>query len=196
MIKTLEQAYQFVKKMKICTIFESDKVDYPSLWEHVDLPNKQPGEKGWGEKMTAVWTWKNQLPSEYPTEIFYGKVKGGTAVLMEMNYLAREHFPKAYEDIQTQDELAQHIYSKVAVEPWDTTSLRKAAIEDTGCTKSRFDTALKNLQITMNIVRLNDTKIERDTWVPFKELYLDIWRQYIDDENEEFKTPNEGQADL
>lgn len=187
MIKTLEQAYQFVKKVKICTIFESDKVDYPSLWEHVDLPNKQPGEKGWGEKMTAVWTWKNQLPSEYPTEIFYGKVKGGTAVLMEMNYMAREHFPKAYEDIQTQDELAQHIYSKVAVEPWDTTSLRKAAIEDTGCTKSRFDTALKNLQITLNIVRLNDAQIEKDTWVPFRELYLDIWRQYIDDENEEFK---------
>jgi hypothetical protein len=34
---------------------------------------------------------------------------------------------------------------------------------------------------------LNDAQIEKDTWVPFRELYLDIWRQYIDDENEEFK---------
>lgn len=187
MIKTIQQAHNYVMKVKICTIFESNKVDYPSLWEHVDLPDKQPGEKGWGEKMTAVWTWKNQLPAEYPTEIFYGKVKGGTAVLMDMETLAREHFPKAFENIQAQDELAQHIYSKIAVEPWDTTSLRKAVMEDTGCTKSRFDTALKNLQINLNIVRLNDAQIEKDTWVPFRELYLDIWRQYIDDENEEFK---------
>lgn len=187
MIKTIQQAHNYVMKVKICTIFESNKVDYPSLWEQVDLPDKQPGEKGWGEKMTAVWTWKNQLPAEYPTEIFYGKVKGGTAVLMDMETLAREHFPKAYENIQAQDELAQHIYSKIAVEPWDTTSLRKAVMEDTGCTKSRFDTALKNLQINLNIVRLNDAQIEKDTWVPFRELYLDIWRQYIDDENEEFK---------
>ena len=184
MIKTLEQAHQFVKKVKICTIFESNKVDYPSLWEHVDLPDKQPGEKGWGEKMTAVWTWKNQLPAEYPTDIFYGKVKGGIAVLMEMDYLSQEHFPQAYQDIQTQDELAQYIYSKVSIEPWDTTSLRKSTVEELGCTKSQFDTALKNLQVTMNIVRLNDSNLERDTWVHFKELYLDIWRQYVESSEE------------
>ncbi|SMO76148.1 AlkZ-related protein [Gracilimonas mengyeensis] len=178
MIKTIEQAYQFVKKVKICTIFESDKVEYPSLWEQVDFPDKQLGEKGWGEKMTAVWTWKTQLPAQYPNEIFYGKIKGGVAALMEMNYLTHDHFPQAHKDIQTHDQLAQHIYSKVVIEPWDTTSLRKATIQEVGCTKSQFDTALKNLQITMNIARLNDAQIERDTWVSFKEQYLDIWKKY------------------
>lgn len=181
MIKTLEQAYQFVKKVRICTIFPNNKVEHPSLWEHVDLPEKQPGEKGWGEKMTAVWTWKNQLPAEYPNEIFYGKIKGGLAVLMDTDYMAREHFPLAYEDIQTLDKLAQHVHNKLATEPWDTTTLRKATMQDIGCTKSQFDTALKKLQITMNIVRLNDSQIERDTWVLFRELYLDVWRQYVDD---------------
>ena len=38
-----------------------------------------------------------------------------------------------------------------------------------------LDTALKNLQISMNIVRVNDSEIERDTWVLFKELYPEIW---------------------
>lgn len=183
MVKTIEEAYQFIKEVRICTVFQSDKVEYPSLWEYVDLPEKQPGEKGWGKKMTAVWTWKNQLPAAYPKEIFYGKIKGGIAALMDMNYMARDHFTRAYEDIKTQDRLAQHIHSKIAVEPWDTTALRKATMQEAGCTKSQFDTALKNLQITMNIVRLNESRIEIDTWVLFKELYLDVWRQYTDDKN-------------
>ena len=63
MIKTIEQAHRFVKEVKICTIFSSDKTEHTSLWDHVDLPEKQPGESGWGEKMSAVWTWKTQLPS-------------------------------------------------------------------------------------------------------------------------------------
>lgn len=180
-IRTLEEARQFVKRVKICTIFSTDKVDYPSLWEQVDLPEKQPGEKGWGKKMSAVWTWKNRLPSSYSKEIFYGKIKGGLAVLMDMEYMANDHFPHAHKDIKSQSELMQHIYHKVAIEPWDTTALRKVTMKETGCTKSRFDTALKNLQITMNIVRLNDSKVERDTWVPFKELYLEVWRQYVTD---------------
>ncbi|MFD2533332.1 AlkZ-related protein [Gracilimonas halophila] len=184
MIKTIEQAYQFVKKEKVCTIFSSDKAELPSLWDHVDLPEKQPGEKGWGKRMTAVWTWKNELPAQYPNKIFYGKIKGGIAVLMDMDYLASDHFPRAYKNIQTQDSLAQHIYSKVVLEPWDTTSLRKVIMEEVDCTKSQFDTALKNLQITMNIARLNDPQIERDTWVAFKEQYLDIWKQRADDEEQ------------
>jgi len=181
MIKTLEQAYQFVKKVKVCTLFSSEKAEYPSLWEYVDLPEKQPGENGWGEKMTAVWTWKDQLPAQYPNDIFYGKIKGGIAVLMDMDYMARTHFPRAYKDIQTLNGLAQQIYSYIVAEPWDTPSLRKVTMQETGCTKSRFDTALKSLQVTMNISRLNDPHTERDTWVPFKEMYLNVWKQYVND---------------
>jgi hypothetical protein len=182
MIKTIEQAYQFVKRVKICTIFSSDKAVHTSLWEHVDLPEKQPGEKGWGKKMNAVWTWKNELPARYPNDIFYGKIKGGFAVLMDMEYMARVHFPRAYKDIQTLNSLARHIYSKLVTEPWDTTSLRKEIMQEAGCTKSQFDTALKNLQITMNIARLNNSHTERDTWVSFSEMYLNVWKQHVDDD--------------
>ncbi|MBU0755101.1 MAG: hypothetical protein KJ645_08160 [Planctomycetes bacterium] len=182
MIKTIAQAHRFVKKVKLCTVFPSNKVEHTSLWENVDLPDKQAGETGWGQKMNAVWTWKTRLPAEYPNDIFYGKIKGGLAVLMDMEYMADIHFPQAYKRVRNLSRLAQYINDKVSAEPWDTTTLRETAMQEFNCTKSRFDTALKNLQITMNIVRLNDSRSERDTWVPFRELYLDVWRRYVDDE--------------
>ena len=181
MIKTIEQAFEFIKKVKILTVFSSEKVEHTSLWDNVDLPDKQHGEKGWGEKMTAVWTWKNQLPAAYPKDIFYGKIKGGVAVLMDMGYMIQTHFPKAYKNIQTLDSLAQDVYRRIMAEPLETGTLREQTMEEVGCTKSHFDTALKNLQITMNIVRINDARLERDSWVPFKELYLNVWQQYEND---------------
>ena len=55
-----------------------------------------------------------------------------------------------------------------------TGDLRKVAIEELGCTKSRFDTALKKLQISLNIVRSNDPNSEKDQWLTFSEAHLDI----------------------
>ena len=183
MIKTLVQARAFVKKVKICTIFPSEKVTYPSLWENVNIPEKQPGEKGWGEKMNAVWTWKNRLPAEYPDDIFYGKIKGGYAVLMDMEYMENEHFPTAYKPLRDLNQLAQLIHKEIVAEPLYTGELRKLVLQDSNFTKSQFDTSLKTLQITMNIARLNDPDFERDKWVLFKELYLNVWNRYIDDDN-------------
>ena len=100
MIKTFEEARYLIRELQICTIFESSKTKLPSLWEHVDLPEKQEGEKGWGEKVSAVWDWKNRLPATYPDEIFYGKIKGGFAVLMTMDYLRDVHFASAYKPVQ------------------------------------------------------------------------------------------------
>jgi hypothetical protein len=180
-IKTIEQARDFVKEVKVCTIFQSEKTEHVSLYEMVDYPKKQPGEGGWGERIGVVWAWKNQLPAEYPTEIFYGKLKNGLAALMDLEYVRNVHFPNAYVDIKKQDALTQFVFERILEEPWDTTSLRKVIIQETGCSKGQFDKALKNLQITMNIVRLNDAQIERDTWVPFKEVYLDIWQNHVKD---------------
>ena len=68
------------------------------------------------------------------------------------------------------------------MEPWETGPLRNEVIEEFGCSKSQFDTALKNLQITMNIARSNDSEIERDTWLAFLELYPDIWYEHVSEE--------------
>jgi hypothetical protein len=55
-------------------------------------------------------------------------------------------------------------------------------MEAHGCSKSQFDTALKNLQISLNIARSNDPAIERDTWLKFQELYPDIWALHVSDD--------------
>jgi len=182
MIKTFAEARILVRKLQICTIFASEKSDLPSLWEHVDLPEKREGEKGWGQKVSAVWDWKNRLPATFPNEIFYGKIKGGFAVLMTFEYLRDVHFPTAYTSIYQLNRLAEQVYDKIRMEPWETGPLRREAMDEFGCTKSRFDTALKNLQISMNIARLNEPGIERDTWLAFSELYPDIWRAHVTEE--------------
>ena len=180
MIKTIEDAYAFVHRVKICTIF-AQKTVHSSLWENVDLPDRQSWEKGRGQKVTAVWTWKNKLPALYPDEIFYGKIRGGHAVLMEMNYLRKEHFPKAYQPVENLSRLAQFTYEQVRLEPGETGAHRNLAISEYGATKSQFDTALKELQISLNVVRSNGLHVERDTWVTFEELYPEIWDQHVTD---------------
>jgi hypothetical protein len=47
-----------------------------------------------------------------------------------------------------------------------------------GFANKQFDAALKELQVTLNIVRSNEPGIDRDTWLPFKELYLGIYMKY------------------
>jgi len=174
MIKTFDEAYRFVLKTKICTIFGSKKSPYQSLWDNVDLPEKKKGDKGWGEKVTAVWTWKNELPATYPEEIFYGKVAGGDAVLVEMNFLRERLYPEAKKEVGELNPLAQQIYKEIRIEPQYTGELRKIVQEETGCTKSRFDTALKHLQISLNITRSNDPAEEKDLWMVFSEQYPDL----------------------
>jgi len=176
-IKTLEDAAAFVRDVKICTVFPSDKTEHTSLYEHVDLPEKQPGESGWGQRVEAVWPWKNQLPATYPDEIYYGKIKGGFAVLMEMGYLVEVHFASAYKPVESLKPLAQKIFGKIHMEPWTTTDLRKEMIQEAGCSKSQFDTALKALQISLNIVR--DCEAEQDTWLTFQEVHAEIWNRHV-----------------
>jgi hypothetical protein len=176
-IKTLEQARLFVIKQGICTLFPEPGKTLQSLWDAVDLPEKQPGETGWGAKVTAVWSWKNQLPAQYPQEIFYGKTKGGAAVLMTLDHLRHHHYPRYHQDIRKCRPLAREIYELISQDSYATTELRRDSMEQFGCTKSQFDTALKELQVTLNIVRSNEPGVERDTWLPFQEIYLEIYQE-------------------
>lgn len=173
-IRTFREARAFVKKSRICGIFSDDKGRMPSLWDAVDLPGRQPGEGGWGQKVTAIWTWKNELPAKYPSEIFYGKIPGGLAVLMTTEYLRKEHYPKCHVPLRECTPLAQKIYAALKLDPLTTSALR----EELGMTlrpeKSRFDRALQELQVTLNIARRNSLTDKNDTWVLFREQYLDI----------------------
>jgi len=62
-VRTLKQAQDYVLQVGICGIFSDGGVGMPNLWAAVDLPDRQPGEKGWGHKVVAIWRWKNELPA-------------------------------------------------------------------------------------------------------------------------------------
>ncbi len=173
-VKTLEQAQAFVRAVGKCAIFADKKQDLPNLWDAVDLPEKAPGEKGWGQKIGAVWSWKNLLPATYPDEIFYGKDKGGRAVLMTLAHLAEEHYPKFHRPVEQCSVMARKIYALVKVEPMTTTALRNAVAGKDKALRAAFAKALVELQVTLNIVRSNAPEIEADTWLRFAELYPKI----------------------
>lgn len=178
MIKTFEDAHQFVLQEKVCTVFGSKHAPYPSLWDATDLSESKPKAGGWSPKVMAVWDWKTRIPQTYPDEVFYGKVKGGDAVLMEMQHFRASHYPSAFRPVAELNTLSQKVYEMIRLQPSFTGPLRKRAIDELGCTKSRFDTALKNLQVSLNVVRSNDPKLKNDFWLPMHEVHFDIVQEY------------------
>ena len=173
-LKTLEQARTFVLAVGKCSIFADKKKDIPSLWDAVDLLEKQPGESGWGQKIGAGWSWKNRLPAEFPEEIFYGKDEKGRAVLMTLEHLAAVHYPQFHRPLDKCSAMAGKIYALVKVEPMTTTALRNALAGKDKARRVAFAKALVELQVTLNIVRSNAPEIESDTWLRFAELYPKI----------------------
>jgi hypothetical protein len=173
-VRTLEQAFEFVLKVKTCLIFGSKKSSLPSLWDVVDLPGRQPGQKGWGAKVEAIWAWKNELPAQFPEEIFYGKLPGGLAVLMCVDHLRKVHYPASHRAIVECSPLARRAFEFIRSEPHTTAELRKALSPSGAITKSKIDTALVELQTTLNITRSNAPNVEKDLWLPFAEQYPDI----------------------
>jgi hypothetical protein len=169
-VKTLEQARDFVLEVGICGILHDSKGTLPTLWDAVDFPDKQPGEGGWGEKMGKVWTWKNQLPETYPSQIFYGKIKGGRAVLMNIQKLG-ELYAQQHKPLSACSALAQELFALIAQGPLMTVPLRQMLGMTERKARSQFDRALQELQVTFNIARSNRPGLEGDTWVPFSQQY-------------------------
>jgi hypothetical protein len=179
-VRNLKQARTYILQVGICGIFSDAGVGMPNLWEVVDLPERQAGEKGWGQKVVAIWRWKNELPATYPEEIFYGKIPGGRAVLMSLDYLRVEHYPKHHRPLDQCSTLAQRIYEWLKLDPLTTGSLRKELNATQRPERTRFDRALQELQITLNIARRNSLEDENDTWVLFSDQYLNVSRQTAD----------------
>jgi hypothetical protein len=172
-IRTLSQARAFVRRKGLVGIFSNNDGAMPCLWDVVDLPHRRPGEKGWGPKITAIWTWKNELPARWPEEIFYGKIPGGLAVLMSMERL-KTHYREHHVPLHKCSPLARKIADLLRFDPATTTALRRALDMTRKPEKSRFDRALQELQVTLNIARRNSLGDKNDTWVLFREQHLDI----------------------
>lgn len=175
-VRTLQQARAFVRKVGLCGIFSDDKGRMPCLWDVCDLPGRQPGQGGWGEKVTAIWTWKDELPAKYPDEIFYGKLPGGLAVLMTIKRL-EQHYREHHIPVKDCSPLAQTLYDLIRFDPHTTRALRKELDMSRPPQKGRLDKALLELQTSLNIVRRASLKDRWDTWIPFGEQHIAIIRK-------------------
>ena len=169
-VRTIEDARAWLEQVQICTILEDRSGKLPSLWDVVDAPDKQPGEGGWGEKMGLVWSWKNELPARYPGEIFYGKLKGGRAILCTFEHL-RSIYPVQHCSLDRVSETARDLYGVIREGPIPNRPLRQATSLDGKAGKARFDRALLELQVALLIVRVNRLDVEGDTWTTFEAQY-------------------------
>ena len=98
----------------------------------------------------------------------------GHAALMSMDYLRGEHYPKYHRTLRECSALAQRIYERLRLDPQTTGSLREELNATLRPERTRFDRALQELQITLNIARRNSLEDVNDTWVLFSEQYLDV----------------------
>ncbi len=169
-VHTVEEARDFVLAMGMIGILHDAKGKLPTLWDAVDFPNKQRGEGGWGEKMGKVWSWKNVLPATYPEEIFYGKIKGGRAVLMSTEKL-RELYQQHHKPLEQCSTLAQQLFEVIRHGPIMTIPLRQVVGVTDRKDRGPFDRALQELQVTFNIARSNHPGVEGDIWLPFTKQY-------------------------
>ena len=174
-VKTLEEALEYVQSVGVCTLFSGKAKGVPALWDVVDLPEDEGGRTKWGARVEAIWAWKNELPETYPDEVYYGKIPGGHAALMTIDYLVEHHYAKAHQPVKACSSLAQEVYDLVKINSGTTGALRNEAMSRFGCTKSRFDTALKQLQVTLNIARSNEPGTQNDTWITFRDAYLHLF---------------------
>lgn len=170
-VRTLEQARDFILQAGVCLLYASAKEDIPSLWEVTTLSDQRPAAGGWSPRVLALWRWKNELPAQYPEDIFYGKLPGGLAMLMSMEHLRKQHYSGAHRPLAECSVLGRRIFELVRREPRTTAQLRQVLLNPGIVTKSMIDRALTELQTTLNIVRSNAPEIETDTWVRFTEQY-------------------------
>ncbi|NOX99377.1 MAG: hypothetical protein GXP30_06560, partial [Verrucomicrobia bacterium] len=87
------------------------------------------------------------------------------------NHLRANHYPAHHRSVATCKPLAQQLYELIRIESHTTAELREAISPSGKISKSRINTALVELQVTLNVVRSNAPEIKKDTWLPFAEQY-------------------------
>jgi hypothetical protein len=170
-VRTTDDAREYVRSVGLCLIFAQTKPSrrdpLPSLWDVVDAPDKQPGEHGFGERAGVVWRLKNDLPMTYPDEIFYGKLAGGRAMLCTVDRL-RQIYPTQRKRPEELGRDACKLLEIIRLRPITNGELRLDAGFHLPDARSRFDRALQELQIALQIARVD---VDPDTWFQFDAVF-------------------------
>jgi hypothetical protein len=165
-VRTVEDARRFVQEVGLCLIFnETERARLPALWDVVDAPDRRPGER-----VSLVWGLKNDLPMTYPDEVFYGKLRGGRAMLCTLDRLV-ELYRQQRVEVSTVSRDAQRLLRVIAARPITSRELRAEAGFEDRASAARFTRALQELQVGLLIARVD---VEPDTWFLFDSAYPEI----------------------
>jgi hypothetical protein len=95
---------------------------------------------------------------------------------MSLDYLRAEHYRNHHRPTSECSPLANQIYRLICFDPTTTGEMRKKMEMTNRPERTKFERALQELQITLNIVRRNSLQDEKDTWVLFKDQHLEAVR--------------------
>ena len=163
-----------MREVGLCLIFSQTKktkrAPLISLWDVVDAPDKQAGERGFGERTGVVWNLKNDLPMNHPDDIFYGKLTGGRAMLCTLDRL-RQIYPSQRVKSNDVSRDAARLLEIIRLRPITNGELRLDAGFHQPSDRPRFERALQELQIGLLIARVD---VEPDTWFLFDAVFPDF----------------------
>ncbi len=180
-VRTVDDALEYVREVGVSLIFAPSKRAkrdaLPALWDVVDAPDKQPGDRGFGERTGLVWRLKNELPMTHPDEIFYGKLTGGRAMLCTIDHLRRLYRTqrKGPDDLSRD---ARKLLEIIRLRPITNGELRMDAGFHLPDARSRFERALQELQVALLIARID---VDPDTWFLFDAVYPNLLSELNDE---------------
>jgi hypothetical protein len=161
-LRTSQQALQFVKQVGFCFLFPAKTVEMPTLWEAICGETRPLPVAHNDVELGYAWSWKDELPSR--GLVFYGKLlfKKPTLISLDLlpqfyalseNYGDIEDYLLEYQDGKLSEE-AKRVYEALLQHGALPTShlRRQAGLYGKG-NASRFDRAIRELQLGLKIVK-------------------------------------------
>ncbi len=161
-LRNSQQALDFVNHVGFCLLFPVKGMELPSLWEAICGETRELPEHHDDVDLGYAWNWKDELPSR--GLVFYGKLlrKKATLVALDVlpyfyalseNYGDLEDYLIEYQEGRLSDE-ARRVYEALLKRgALPTSHLRREAGLEGKANATRFDRAVRELQVGLKIVK-------------------------------------------
>lgn len=177
-----EQALTFVNEVGFCFLFGDQSVEIPTLFSAVSGSRREMPNDHYDSDVGRTWDWKDSLPVR--GLVYYGKLLRGKPTLVSLELLPSFYaLSDNYGDLYDYEELyregklsveAKAVYELLLNEgAMPTTHLRKkAGLWGGGAIARRFERAVAELQVGMQIVKVGIADCNRWGYAYVYDLFL------------------------
>lgn len=181
-LRNEEQALRFVDQVGFCYLFGDQDVEIPTLWAAVCGSRRQSPTDHFDADVGRTWEWKDSLPVR--GLIYYGKLLRGKPTLVSLDLLPCFYaLSSNYGELD--DYLEQYREGLLSIEARNTyevllrdgamatSRLRQlAGLPGGGVNARRFDRALAELQMGLQIVKVGISDANRWGYAYVYDLFL------------------------